>query len=95
MPPRIQNIADKILPVLKRHDVRKAGVFGSIVRGEWTEGSDVDVLVELPPNLSLFDFIGIKLELEDVLGKKVDLVEYASIKPRIRERILNQAISIL
>lgn len=95
MMPRIQNIADKILPVLKRHDVRKAGVFGSIVRGESTEGSDIDVLVELPPNLSLFDFIGIKLELEDVLGKKVDLVEYASIKPRIRERILNQAVSIL
>lgn len=95
MPPKIKNIADKILPVLRKHGVRKAGVFGSVVCGEATEESDVDVLVELPPNLSLFDFIGIKLELEDVLGKKVDLVEYASIKPRIRERILNQAVSIL
>ena len=70
-------------------------MFGSVVRGEASERSDVDVLVELPPNLSLLDFVRIKIELEKVLERKVDLVEYAGLKPRIRERILSEEISIL
>ncbi len=95
MSSKVKDIAEKILPVLKKHDVKRAGVFGSVVRGEATEQSDIDVLVELPPNLSLLDFVGIKLELEDVLGRRVDLVEYAGIKPRIRERILSEEVPIL
>ena len=95
MSPQVKHIADRILPILRKHGVKRAGVFGSIVRGEGTEQSDVDVLVELPPGLSLLDFIGIKLELEQLLGRKVDLVEYAGLEWRIRERILSEEIPIL
>lgn len=95
MPSNVQYIADRIIPVLRKHRVKRAGVFGSVVRGEASERSDVDVLVELPPNLSLLDFVRIKIELEKVLERKVDLVEYAGLKPRIRERILSEEISIL
>ncbi len=70
-------------------------MFGSLARGEEAESSDIDVLVELPPNLSLLDFVGIKLELEEVLGKNVDLVEYEAIKPRIRQRIISEEVPIL
>ena len=55
----------------------------------------MDILVELPTKLSLFDFIGIKLELEEVLKMKVDLVEYNSIKPVIKKGILTEEIRIL
>jgi len=88
-------IREKILPVLRRHGIKRAGMFGSFVRGEATPESDVDILVELDGQASLFDFIGIKLDLEDVLGRRVDLVEYAAVKPRLRDRILREEIPIL
>jgi predicted nucleotidyltransferase len=91
----IRNIAEKIIPVLKKHEVKKAGLFGSIVRGEATEQSDVDLLVEAPKDISLLGFVHIMHELEDVLGRKVDLVEYSAVKPALRERILAEEVSIL
>ncbi len=83
------------MPILKKYRVSKAGVFGSVVRGENTNNSDIDLLVEIPADISLLDFAGIKLELEDALGRKVDLVEYAVIKQVIREDILKEQVPIL
>ena len=74
---------------------KQRSLFGSYVRGEAKDDSDIDILVDLPEELSLFDVVDIQLKLEDVLGKKVDLVEYNSIKPRIRDQILNEQIPIL
>ena len=90
----VEEIKNKIKPVLKRNGIVKAGIFGSISRGDSTADSDIDILVKIEKDISLFDFIGIKLELEDVLGKKVDLVEYDAIKPAIRENILKEEITI-
>jgi len=59
------------------------------------EDSDVDILVEIEKPISLLDFIGIKLELEEALEKKVDLVEYNTIKPLLKERILNEQVRII
>ena len=91
----VADIREKVLSVLRRHGIERAGIFGSVARGEATPESDVDILVELDSQASLFDFIGIKLELEDVLGRSVDLVEYAAIKPRLRDRILRDEVPIL
>ena len=55
----------------------------------------MDILVEFPKEKSLFDFIGLKLELEEMLQKKVDLVEYETIKPRLRQYILTEQVQIL
>ena len=91
----IEKIKKKILPVLLRHGVRKAGLFGSFVRDEMSGESDIDILVELDSDISLLDFVGIKLEIEEVLVKNVDLIEYDTIKPLIKETILNEQVVIL
>lgn len=91
----IAEIRDLVLPVLLRHGVKRAGIFGSVARGEATPESDVDILIELDKRTGLLDFIGIKLELEDVLGRRVDLGEYAAIKPLLRDRILGEEIPLL
>jgi len=92
---KIDKIKRKILPILKRYNVRRAGIFGSVVRGEEHEESDIDVLVEIESRMSLLDFAGLKLELEEALGKRVDLGEYSTIKPIIKEQILSEEVSIL
>jgi predicted nucleotidyltransferase len=91
----IDGIRKKITPILKRYGVKRAGVFGSCARGEMKEDSDIDILVEIEKDLSLLDFVGLKLEIEEKLGRKVDLVEYCTVKPLLRERILNQQVAIL
>src|SRR5688572_30205585 len=94
--PSIEEIKEKVVPILKRHGATRAGIFGSYARGEMREDSDVDILVELPRDrISFLDFIGIIHELEDELGRKVDLGEYHTIKPFVRQRILAEEIRIL
>ena len=63
--------------------------------GEVKEDSDIDILVEIEEDISLLDFVGIKIELEEVLGRKVDLVEYSTIKPLLRKRILDEQVVLL
>ena len=95
MTSQIEELKDKIVNVLKKHGAKRGGLFGSIVRGEMKEDSDIDILVEIEEDISLLDFVGIKLEIEEGLGRKVDLVEYCAIKPSIRERILKDQVVIL
>lgn len=91
----IEEIKKKVLPILKKYGVKRAGIFGSVVRGEETEKSDIDILVEIEGRVSLLDFAGLKLELEEALGRKVDLGEYSTIKPIIKEQILSEEVTIL
>jgi hypothetical protein len=93
--PKIERIKEKILPILRRYGVKRVGLFGSCVRGEMTPDSDIDILVEIDSDISLLDFVGVKLELEEALNRKVDLVEYSAIKPLLRESILSQQEIIL
>ena len=91
----IENIKKKILPVLKKHGIRKAAICGSFARGEESEDSDIDILVEIPEDLSLLDFVGIKLEIEKTIRREVDLIEYSEIKSAIKESLLKEEIAIL
>lgn len=91
----IEQIKQKILPILQRCGVKRVGLLGSCVRGRMTTESDIDILVEIEKDISLLDFVGLKLEIEEALNKKVDLVEYNTIKPLLRERILNEQEIIL
>lgn len=87
---KIQHIKAKITPILKDQGVLKAAVFGSYATGEAKPSSDVDLLVELEDRKSLFDLIGLKLDLEDKLKKKVDLLTYDAIHPLLKDIILNE-----
>ena len=91
----LAEIREIVLPVLRRHGITRAGIFGSVARGDATTESDVDILIELDVQASLLDFVGIKLELEDVLGRRVDLVQYAAIKPALRDRILREEVPLV
>jgi predicted nucleotidyltransferase len=90
----IYNLTEKIVPILKKHEVKRAGLFGSVVSGNATIESDIDLLVELDNGSSLFDFLEIKFELEQELEKKVDLVEYCSIKKSLKLPILSSEVRI-
>jgi len=86
----IKGIKESISSVLKKYGVKRAALFGSIARGEATEESDIDLLVEFEEGKSLLDLAGLKLELEDLLRKKVDVLTYASLHPLLKERILSE-----
>jgi predicted nucleotidyltransferase len=83
-------IKNQIVPILKRQGVLKAAIFGSFARGEETQKSDVDILVKLSKNKSLLDLIGLKLELEGKLGRKVDVLTYGGINHRLKNLILKE-----
>ena len=95
MPDDIEKVKMKIIPILKKHEIKKAGLFGSLVRGELSPESDIDILVQIDKDISLWDFIGIKIEIENELNRKVDLVEYSEIKPLLRNSILKEQVALL
>ena len=84
----MEAIKKKVVPILKRQGVIKAAVFGSFARGEETKNSDIDFLMKITKNKTLFDLIQLKLELEKKLGRSVDIVEYDAIHPLIRKEVL-------
>jgi len=90
----LDEVKKKAIPILRRARVKRAAVFGSAARDE-ADARDVDFLVEMPRPYGLFAFLTLKSELEDALEKKVDLLEYSTIKPRIRERVLREAVEIV
>jgi len=92
---RLEEIRRRIIPILRKYGVRRASIFGSAVRGEMKKDSDIDILVEIDRDISLLEFVALKLELEDVLGRKVDLVEFEAIKPRLKDRILKEQVVVL
>jgi len=91
----LEGLKDKIIPVLERNDVKRAAVFGSFVRGEQKEDSDIDILVEFKGEKSLLDLAGLKIELEDALHRKVDVLTYNSLHPLLKDRILQEQKVIL
>ena len=86
----LQDIQRKIVPTLKTQGVLKAALFGSVVTGEAKKSSDVDILVKFDSRKSLLDLVRLQFMLEDKLGRKVDLLTYDSIHPRLKDIILNE-----
>jgi len=85
---------NEILAIAARHGARNVRVFGSVARGEADEASDIDLIVEFEPGRSLLDHAGLWLELQELLGCKVDVVSERGIKPRLRERVLKEAVPL-
>jgi predicted nucleotidyltransferase len=91
----IEELSEQILPALKRFGVKKAALFGSQATGEGGKESDVDILVEFETGKSLLDLAGLKIELEENLGRKVDVLTYESLHPLLKDRILKEQKPIL
>jgi len=90
----LHNHRRAILKLAREHGARNVRIFGSAARGDATADSDLDVLVEMEEGRSLIDHVALKQDLEDLLGRDVDVVTEASLHPRIRERVLREAISL-
>lgn len=92
---KINQIKSKTIPLLKDAGVVRSSLFGSYARGEETNTSDIDILIEFAEGKSLLDLVDLEFKLEDALGKKVDLVTYKSVSPYIKEYIQKDQIQIL
>lgn len=80
---------------MRKRGVVRASVFGSVARGEDQPASDVDFLVELEEGRTLLDLAGLRLDLQEVLDREVDVATPASLHPQLRDRILEQQVPIL
>jgi len=90
----IEEIRNKIAPILKQHGISKAAVFGSVARGEARPDSDVDLLVEFKTVPGLFEYIGLENLLSDKLGKKVDLATEQSLHRLIKPQVMRDLKTI-
>ena len=88
----IEETLKKYKPFLReKFKVKRIGIFGSYVRGEESEKSDVDILVEFSAQIGR-EFIDLKDFLKDILGKEVDLVTARALKPQIKDNILKEVV---
>ena len=93
---KFDELREKILPVLLPYGVKRIALFGSMVRGEETSDSDIDILVELKPPSERppigLRWFGLEQELEQILGRKVDLVSQAALSPYIQPYVEKEVI---
>ncbi|MCH7702171.1 MAG: nucleotidyltransferase family protein [Planctomycetes bacterium] len=82
---------DRIVSIAARHGARNVRVFGSALRGDARVDSDIDLLVDLEPGRSLLDHVGLWQDLEELLGRRVDVVVEGGISPHLEQRILAEA----
>lgn len=96
MAEQIDIIKKKVVPILKRSKVTRAGIFGSFAKGKQKRGSDIDILVEIDDkNFSLLDLVKLKIVMEENLGRKIDLIEYSALHPMIKKNALKEEVRIL
>lgn len=87
----VQSKREAILQMAARRGARNVRLFGSVARGEAGPDSDMDFLVDLEPGRSLLDLGGLLMDLQALLGRKVDIVTEAGLRPRIRPQVLSEA----
>ena len=85
---------DAILRIAEKHGAKNVRIFGSVARGEADEKSDIDFLVDMEPDRSLYDHAALLLELQVLMNIKVDVVSEKGIHPRIKNRVLDEAIPL-
>lgn len=85
---------EAILQLAARYGASNVRVFGSVARGDFSESSDIDFLVDLEPGRSLFDLGGLLMDLQDLLGRNVDVGTTKMLKEAIREQVLKEAIPL-
>jgi uncharacterized protein len=92
---KLNKIEMKVVSILKKRGVKKAGIFGSFARGKQKINSDIDILVKFDDSFGLFALVRLKRELEKALGRNVDLIEYNYLHPRIKKQALKEEVRII
>jgi predicted nucleotidyltransferase len=90
----IKSKREEILNIAQKFGAKNVRIFGSMARGEENPESDLDIIVEMEKGSSLLDIIAIKQDIEELLGRKVDVVTEASISPYIRNTVLREAVNL-
>lgn len=90
----LEKYRQQILEITSKYGAYNVRVFGSIVRGEASEASDIDFLVQLEPRCKLFDWLHLEEELEELLGKRIDVIQEEAMKGKMRETALKEAIPL-
>lgn len=85
---------DEILGIAAKHGAHDVRLFGSVARGEDDGGSDIDFLVRMEENRSLMDLAALLADLEALLGRTVDVAPEGDLRPRIKDRVLREAIPL-
>ena len=88
---KIQQKKEEILVVAQQHGIMNIRIFGSVARGDDNLQSDIDLLVDLEKGLTLFDLGGALIQLQDLLGRKVDIVTERGLHWYLREKIMKEA----
>lgn len=90
----IEKIKPKIIRILRKNEIKKAGIFGSYAEGKAKKNSDIDIIIEPAKDMG-FKFAGLEIELTKALKKKVDLISYNGISPHLKDKILSQEVRII
>jgi len=90
----IEQRREAILAIAERRGVTDVRIFGSMARGTAGEESDVDILVRPLPGTSLFDLGGLVMDVQELLGRPVDVVSERALHPAMREQVLREALPL-
>ena len=90
----IRKIKPKIIKILRKNNIKRAGIFGSYVSGKARKNSDIDILIKPAKNMG-FQFAGLESQLSKALKKKIDLVSYDGLSPYLKDKILSKEVRIL
>ena len=91
----LEKVKLQLIPILRRHQVHHAGIFGSTAHGTAKKTSDTDLLIEFTGEKSLFDLIALKLDLEAEIDRKIDILTYNALNPLIRNSVLADDVRVL
>jgi predicted nucleotidyltransferase len=90
----IQDKKNEIKAIASKHGAYNIRVFGSVARKDFTRDSDIDFLVNFNPKTSLLDWCSLRLDLEDLLGTRVDVASEKTLKSALKEKVLAEAIDL-
>ena len=90
----IRQHRDAILALARQYGAHDVRIFGSVARGDANEASDLDLIVRFDPGRSLFDHGGLLMDLQDLLGMKVDVIDEEGMRPRFRQHVMNEAVAL-
>lgn len=90
----VQSRRSEIVAIARRYGASDIRIFGSVARGDSTESSDLDLIVRFEPKRTLFDHGGLLMDLQELLGVKVDIIDEGGMRPRFREHAMREAIAL-